>query len=129
MNLNAYLRRIGVQERVRPDLTSLRLLHRAHLTAIRCRFLQTSDTSPFVQNLVCQRHTNDGLVILRGRVLRMLTPDGSSDRTLSSANELVAVLADVFDLAVPEVATLWPKICVRHDEFLAAQSAANRSPV
>ena len=46
------------------------------LLAEKCAFLQTSETSPFVQNLVCQRHTPDGLTILRGRILRKLTPDG-----------------------------------------------------
>src|SRR6185312_10004504 len=76
-----------------------------------CHRLQTEEWSPFVQNLVVQRHTPEGLTILRGRVVRMVTPQGFSDRTLDSAEELVRFLDEAFGLRVPEVASLWPRIC------------------
>ncbi len=91
----------------------------------RCRFLQTSEMSPFVQNAVCQRHTSTGLTILRGRVLRRLTPEAiTEERLLGDADDFVSVLAEDFDLDVPGVETLWPKIVARHEAVLAAAAAA-----
>jgi N-hydroxyarylamine O-acetyltransferase len=93
------------------------------LLAEKCEFLQTADVSPFVQNLVCQRHTHEGLIILRGRSLRKINPAGAEDRLLNSADELISVLKDEFDLDVPEAATLWPKIVARHDALFGGKSA------
>ena len=91
----------------------------------RCRLLQTSEQSPFVQNAVCQRHTESGLTILRGRVLRRVTPDGIVDeRLLEDADDFVSVLAEEFDLDVPGAESLWPKIIARHEAVLAAAAAA-----
>jgi len=80
----------------------------------KCSFLQTSEMSPFVQNLVCQRYTPEGFAILRGRVFRHLTPDGVEDRMLNNADELMKALREHFALDVPEAAALWPKIVERH---------------
>jgi N-hydroxyarylamine O-acetyltransferase len=82
--------------------------------AAKCDFLQTSDESPFVQNLTCQRHTSEGLTILRGRMLRHITPRNLEERPLNDAEELVSVLRSEFDLDAPEVASLWPKVVARH---------------
>ena len=90
------------------------------LLAEKCRYLQTASVSPFVQNLVCQRHTRSGITILRGRVLRNVTLQGTDERLLANADELLAVLKDDFDLDVPEAATLWPKIVARHEAVLGA---------
>ena len=91
----------------------------------KCAMLQTSPHSPFVQNLVVQRHTPSGLAILRGRVLRKLKPGAVEDRVLANAGELLTTLREVFELNVPEVAPLWPRICARHEEVVAAQLIAN----
>ncbi|MEJ0042402.1 MAG: arylamine N-acetyltransferase [Rhizomicrobium sp.] len=73
-------------------------------------------TSHFVQNLFCFRHRPGGTVLLlRGRVLRTVTPQGYTDRVLGSAEDLVATLRDGFSLDLPEAAALWPKIVARHD--------------
>jgi N-hydroxyarylamine O-acetyltransferase len=88
--------------------------------AARCHDLQTQEWSPFVQNLVCQRYTTRGLTILRGRVVRLITAGGYEDQVLNSAEELVRVLQEAFDLRVPEAASLWPKICARHEAVMAA---------
>ncbi|HEY4114970.1 MAG TPA: arylamine N-acetyltransferase [Rhizomicrobium sp.] len=85
------------------------------LLAEKCAFLQTSEASPFVQNLVCQRHTQDGITMLRGRVLRKVTSQATQERTLQDADDLRQTLANEFDLDVPEAAALWPKIVARHD--------------
>lgn len=90
-----------------------------------CDWLQTADESPFVQNAVCQRYIGDGLTILRGRVLRRVTPGGSADTMIGDADEYLAVLRDVFGLDVPEAASLWPAIVARHDALFAE---ANGSP-
>ncbi|MBS0471936.1 MAG: arylamine N-acetyltransferase [Proteobacteria bacterium] len=93
------------------------------LLSDRCIMLQTSEQSPFVQNLVAQRHTADGIAILRGRVLRRLTPAATDECEIADAGELIRTLSDVFGLDVPEVATLWPRIVARHDEVLAQKRA------
>ena len=90
------------------------------LLASKCAHLQTSEMSPFVQNLVCQRYTPEGFVTLRGRVLRRLTSDGSEDRLLDSADELLASLRNHLGLDVPESASLWPKIVARHKALFGA---------
>ncbi len=93
------------------------------LLAEKCILLQTAPVSPFVQNLVAQRHTGEGHAILRGRIISHVTPNGATERMLAGADDLVATLKDVFALDVPEAAALWPKICARHDEVLAKRTA------
>jgi N-hydroxyarylamine O-acetyltransferase len=83
--------------------------------AEKCAMLQTSPDSPFVQNLVAQRRMGDTHISLRGRVLTTLHASGEEKAKLASVDEFVAALRDKFDLDVPEVATLWPAICARHD--------------
>ncbi|MEJ0025635.1 MAG: arylamine N-acetyltransferase [Rhizomicrobium sp.] len=87
--------------------------------AAKCEELQTAPDSHFVQNLFCFRHHPDGTVLLlRGRVLRTVTPAGYADRVLDSAEDLVATLRDGFSLDLPEAATLWPKIVARHEQVM-----------
>jgi N-hydroxyarylamine O-acetyltransferase len=93
------------------------------MLAAKCEFLQTSPMSPFVQNLVAQRHVPGGLAILRGRTLRELTPVETRERIIADAGDLLATLKDVFSLNVPEVADIWPKIVARHDDVMAQKKA------
>jgi len=86
----------------------------------KCEMLQTSPMSPFVQNAVCQRFTKDGLVILRGRTLRHLTAAGVSERLLESERDFLDILKSEFTLDVPQAASLWPKICARHEAVFAS---------
>ncbi len=83
----------------------------------KCEFLQVSPLSPFVQNLVAQRHTEDGVAILRGRTLRHVMPQGTNERLVDGADDLLAVLRDEFALDVPEALNLWPKVVARHAEL------------
>jgi N-hydroxyarylamine O-acetyltransferase len=82
----------------------------------RCLWLQTSPESSFVQNVVCQRHVPDGLVMLRGKVMKRVTATGVTRSELGSPDELVETLAEVFGLDLPEAATLWPVIEARQAE-------------
>jgi N-hydroxyarylamine O-acetyltransferase len=95
--------------------------------AARCTQLQTAPDSTFVLNLLCFRQREGAVDALRGRILRTVTPDGAQERRLDNAGELLAVLHDVFGLDVPEAASLWPKICARHDEILAMAAASSAS--
>ena len=83
--------------------------------AEKCAVLQTGPDSPFVKNLVVQRRMGDTHVSLRNRVLTTLRESGEEKIKLASVNEFVAAIRDRFDLNVPEVTTLWPAICARHD--------------
>jgi N-hydroxyarylamine O-acetyltransferase len=95
------------------------------LLAAKCQALQTASDSTFVLNAIAQRYRGETILQLRGRTLRRVTPPGAVEtRLLASADELVAVLAGEFDLDLPEAATLWPRICARHEEVMAAAAAA-----
>jgi N-hydroxyarylamine O-acetyltransferase len=93
-----------------------------------CAQLQTADWSPFVQNLICTRFTQDGVVLLLGRTLRTVTPHDRNERLIGGADELVAALRDNFSLDTPEAATLWPAICERHEAIMARREAEAVSP-
>jgi N-hydroxyarylamine O-acetyltransferase len=57
--------------------------------ASRCHELQTSPDSPFVQTTVCEGFTPNGLVMLRGAVLRDVTESGVATRVVQDADEYV----------------------------------------
>lgn len=86
-----------------------------------CQWLQTSDESGFVLNLVCQRFEPDAIQVLRGRVRRTVTAAGKTEWTLDSADSLQAELADVFDIDV-DVRHLWPRIVQRHEEVFGPET-------
>ena len=94
--------------------------------AITCARLQTAEDSPFVQNAVLQRHVEDGIWMMRGRVLRKHTPQEQKDYLVETAPEYVGVLDEVFGLKLREAAELWPKICARHEEIAAERETAAR---
>jgi N-hydroxyarylamine O-acetyltransferase len=83
------------------------------LMANKCGFLQTSATSPFVQNLVVQQRCGHRHFALRGRVLS--ETGAAVKHILQSGEELVEVLAGRFGLNTPEAVTLWPAILARHE--------------
>jgi N-hydroxyarylamine O-acetyltransferase len=95
----------------------------AALLEEKCHWLQTWDDSPFIQNLIAQRHGAGEILVLRGRVLKRCRPDGAEDHLVGSADELVDILDREFDLQLPEAAALWPRICARHEALFAAEPA------
>lgn len=84
------------------------------LLASLCDWQARDPESIFVQNLVVQQRLADGHLMLRGKVLTETGPQGSSERELASAEELVDLLRTRFALDLPEVASLWSAIEARH---------------
>ena len=82
--------------------------------AEKCRQLQTSPESSFVQNFVAQRRLPESHVSLRGRVLTVRAAAGKETRTLQSRDEFADILAGMFKHGVREAADLWPRIVARH---------------
>lgn len=97
------------------------------LLAHRCAELQTAPWSMFVQNLICSRFTERGVIVLLGRLLRTITPLGRDERVIGSADELIGLLRDDFSLDTPEVASLWPTICKRHEAMMARRQHKSRT--
>jgi len=85
--------------------------------AARCHLLQTSPASPFVQTTVCERFVPEGLVMLRGAVLREVSASGVATRTVQDADEYVQLLHDRFGLDLPRMRALWPAVWARHLEW------------
>lgn len=79
-----------------------------------CAWQGSDPDSLFVQTLAVQRRTADGHLMLRGKVLTETGPEGSRVRELGSADELVTLLRERFDLHIPEAESLWPRIIARH---------------
>lgn len=90
----------------------------AQLDAL-CTWQGADPQSIFVQNLVVQQRRPQGHTMLRGKVLTQTGPGTSEQRELGSADELLAILRDEFALDVPEAASLWDRIEVRHAELFA----------
>jgi len=89
----------------------------------KCRLLQTDPNSSFILNLVAQKRTPETHVVLRGRVLTTNTVSGKETRLLKSRGDLADTLKKVFQLDVPEAASLWPGIVERHNELFRLPSA------
>lgn len=85
----------------------------------RCAYLQSSEASPFTQNLVVQRHFSDRVEILRNSMRVTVTPHAQNLRMLESAEALASELCETFGLDVPEAPALWPLAERRGREMLA----------
>lgn len=79
------------------------------------RRLQTDARSPFVQNVVVQRWRKGEHFSLRGRALSRLSISGKNTTLIDDVSGFVETLRDVFDIDLPEAASLWPAICARHE--------------
>ena len=90
----------------------------------RCRWLQTSPESGFVQNAVCQRYVDGELRILRGRVLKIVRDGTIEQRTVDSMRDYESVLDASFGIRLPDTQSLWDKVSLRHAEWLARSESA-----
>lgn len=78
--------------------------------------LQTHPDSIFVQYLVCTQMRQNSTLVLVDRVLEHVKPEGGESQVIESANELETILADEFGIREPDVKSLWPRLCERHQE-------------
>lgn len=83
--------------------------------------LQTSPESGFVRTTVCHRHTPDGIITLRGAILRTVSGDAVEEATLENLYAYHDALERLFDLHLHygETAVLWEKIWARHQQWLS----------
>lgn len=97
--------------------------HRLDDFADKSHELQTSPESGFVRMVVCHRFTPDGILSLRGAVLRSVTADGARDEVIEDEATYRRALAERFDLHLPadETARLWRTVWEKHVEFMAQQ--------
>lgn len=87
-----------------------------------CHYLQTSPDSGFVRTTVCHRFLSNGVLTLKGAVLRTIMPDHINERIIDTAAEYATILSHLFDLHLPpeEVQTLWAGVWQRHQAWIAA---------
>ncbi len=96
--------------------------------AQQCLELQTSPDSPFVQTTVCERFESNGLVMLRSATLREVRVDGVRTSVVESAAEFDQVLRQRFDLAIPGIEAIWPRVWQRHLDWQASVTAPAEAP-
>ena len=89
---------------------------------MQCRELQTSPESSFVKATVCERFLPNGLLMLRGAVLREVRAGNVTTHIVQDLAEYDRVLRERFDLAIPDVAALWPSVWGRHLQWQAEQA-------
>ena len=90
----------------------------------KCDWLHDDPNSPFVQNLICQRYRGGEILQLLGRSFRRIEGGQRRERLIESADDLVQVLAADFGIDLPEAATLWPRVCARHEQVMAEAAKA-----
>lgn len=83
-----------------------------------CQYLQTSPESGFVRTTVCHRYTPEGIVTLRGALLREVTARGVDDQIVDNLADYEQLLNSRFDLRLPDVDALWEKVWARHQAWL-----------
>jgi N-hydroxyarylamine O-acetyltransferase len=89
----------------------------------KCEELQTSPASIFVMTAIAQRHMPGEIRLLRGRLFRRVTHDGKADHLIGDAAEFVALLKREFELDLPQAASIWDRVCARHEELFPPQPA------
>ncbi|NWG52501.1 MAG: arylamine N-acetyltransferase [Hydrogenophilaceae bacterium] len=90
--------------------------------AARCAFLQTSEISPFTQNVVLQRRLSDRVEVMRNSLRLTVRPDRVEERVIASADEYVAEVRGAFGIDEPAARVLWPLAERRGREMLAERA-------
>lgn len=96
-----------------------------HAFAQKSESLQRDPSSYFVQNLVCHRFTDEGVVTLRGAVLTTITPSEVREEIAQSRDQLAQILRVQFDLEPQRMDELWERVHARHGEWLASRNAGS----
>jgi len=90
------------------------------------RVMSTSPQSGFVKTLCAQRRDAQGVDVLRGLTLARVDAAGTDSREITSRDDLIAVLGDVFAIPLADVDNaqrdaLWQRVRAGHDEWLRSQ--------
>jgi N-hydroxyarylamine O-acetyltransferase len=90
--------------------------HRLSDFAAYCTDLQTLPESWFVRTTVCHRFTPQGILTLKGAVLRSVTAKGPTEQVIVSRDAYEQTLCRQFGLWLPEaeVSSLWQTVWERH---------------
>jgi N-hydroxyarylamine O-acetyltransferase len=83
--------------------------------------LQTWPESGFVRNTVCFRFNDQGYTSLRGAVIGRITAEGLQESVIDNPAYYRQVLAETFDLRLPDTDALWEKVWARHQAWMAEQ--------
>ncbi len=77
-----------------------------------------------MRTTVCYRFTPEGIITLRGAVLRTISAQGVSDQIVDNSASYEQVLNNQFDLwlAQDEIAALWAQVWARHQVWIAENS-------
>ncbi|MFT3727249.1 MAG: arylamine N-acetyltransferase [Terricaulis sp.] len=81
--------------------------------------LQTSEQSPFTQNIVLQRRFPDRVEAIRNAFRISAYPDRMERRLMTSASEMLSEMRGVFGVDLPEAETLWSRAEARGRIMLA----------
>jgi len=76
----------------------------------KARLLATTAESPFVQNLVVGKLTEDGLTTLTNAALHVYRGTSIAEETAPNSTELARILGDVFELQVDRIEALWNRV-------------------
>ena len=82
------------------------------------QWLATSADSYFVQNLVCARLTDDGIVKLTNALLEHTTTSAIKEEAAVSADALQRILRERFGLEVVRISELWDRVSAEHRAML-----------
>ena len=81
-------------------------------------WLATSPESYFVQNLVCARLTDDGIVKLTNALLEHTTTTAIKEEAAVNADALQRILRERFELEVVRIGELWDRVSAEHRAML-----------
>lgn len=91
--------------------------------APRCRHLQTSPESGFVRVMACHRQIEQGVVSLRGLMMKTMSAESERERVIAAPAEYAITLRDTFGLRLSdaECAALWQAAHAKHVAWVASQ--------
>jgi len=89
-----------------------------------CHILQTSPESGFVRVTVCHRFTQQGIVSLRGTLLKQITTAGVSEEEITSPERYMEVVNAIFGLDATIATVLWEKVWQGHVAWKEEQANA-----
>ncbi len=84
----------------------------------KARMLATTAESPFVQNLVVSRLTEEGMITLTNAALAIYDPREMREESAPNAAALERILKEHFGLHVDGIEALWQRVASQHKTWL-----------